>query len=220
MYDLIHELNLIPCTSLRAKRQDYEKGLDEKMVRGYESWQVIAQMQCWSICISTRRSDMKHHISQVLYGNEHTHVPETKRNCLSQPVETVRDIENVAGRTDNIVSTQQSSQGMTNYMVNYNKPKSEQVPCINVYPIINIPQGLNPGTPIIINVNLTVEKWFGSNMEYEKFGRICTKLVFLRCMHCELFDMLHAHFIFIHSQFAFLFSNLSHFMNKCTLLLF
>ncbi len=45
---------------------------------------------------------------------------------------------------------------MPNFNVNYNIPNGMKVPQVNVYPIINVSQGLKEGTPIVINVNFNV----------------------------------------------------------------
>ncbi len=51
-----------------------------------------------------------------------------------------------------------SSQGNVNFTVNYNVQPKEKIGLINVYPIINIPNSLKPGTPVIINVNVNMPK--------------------------------------------------------------
>ena len=75
-----------------------------------------------------------------------------KRNwsemCLQR--ETLKQIEDKPIKIGGTLSQIQTNPEFT---VNYNMPK-DSIPPINVYPIMNVLNGLTPGTLMIINVNV------------------------------------------------------------------
>lgn len=141
----------------------YERGMDEKLVReltGHHSNAVLEYKHT--------STEMKNHVSQVLYGNEVSHVPQREtKSSESLSKRSVQDFDCDPSFSQMPVKSQkvfmeeptvpmsQSSQGFT---MNYNVSPQEKIGPINVYPIINILNGLQPGTPVIINVNINMPK--------------------------------------------------------------
>ncbi len=134
----------------------YEKGLDNKLVRelsGYRSNAILEYKHT--------SGQLKHHVSQVLYGNKQSHIPQVKsqsqksvHNANGSPMISSQNFT----PSEVLPPSSQTSQGSSTVTVNYSIPENAGIPVINVYPIINILQGLNPGTPVIINVNLQMQK--------------------------------------------------------------
>ncbi len=157
-------LKLANCANLRGKHTNhslratgptrmYETGMDDKLVCNLTG-------HCSNAVLEYKHTskEMKNHVSQVLYGNAQSYVlvktmevkPKVNdhyENNLSQELFGPTELQVV-------VPSSQQSQAVSNFMVNYNIPKDSNMPAINVYPIINIPQGLSLGTPVIVNVNL------------------------------------------------------------------
>ncbi len=97
---------------------------------------------------------LKHHVSDVLYGNETAPVPAkcksvstgTSSQNLQENCQREIDINSTPSSCVNSqnlpISGSQTSQNVTSFNVNYNLPNGMSVPQVNVYPIINIPQEL------------------------------------------------------------------------------
>ncbi len=127
----------------------YQTGVDDKIVRELTRYRSNAMLEYKYIS-----SQMKENVSQILYGNSQV-------QSVSQPNPMKRNWSEICSQMDTeakekiIKFAGASSQVQTNpeFTVNYNVPK-DSIPPINVYPIVNIPTGLNPGTPVIANVNI------------------------------------------------------------------
>ena len=139
----------------------YSTGMDDKLVReliGHRSNAVLEYKHT--------PTNLKHHVSDVLYGNQDTHVltkhlPSTGLGSgLISQSQPQPDLKPCIPLSQPVVSSSQPNHTGTNtgnVTVNYNLPQGQNLPMINVYPIVNIPQGLLPGTPIVININL--QQW-------------------------------------------------------------
>ncbi len=140
---------LAACANIPGKRsnhslcavgptQMYSTGMDDKLVRELTRHRLNAVLEYKHTPVQ-----LKHHVSEVLYGNQDTHVP-VKKHGSSQEVES-GEHKTLANCSQDGITKQvgvpcvQMSQGSMNVTVNYNIPKSENMPVINVYPIINVP---------------------------------------------------------------------------------
>lgn len=135
----------------------YETGMDKKLVRDLTR-------HCSNAVLKYKHTsnDMKNHVSQVLYGNQNSHVPAAKLSCKSPSATQVKCELSLTQPCNSQLSqtvsqSMQNSQNLTSFTVNCNIPRTSEMPVVNVYPIINILQGLNPGMPVIINVNLHMD---------------------------------------------------------------
>ncbi len=143
----------------------YSTGMDDKLVRELTEHHSNAVLEYKHTPI-----ELKQHVSEVLYGNEDTHMPKAKKS--SSIVSKVENCSQQLSQSQVVESQNCSSQSYQSlqstpvFNVNYNVPKDSGLPQINVYPIINVLQGLNPGMPVIINVNLQLDKSWESKWTF------------------------------------------------------
>ncbi len=139
-----------------------------------------------------KSSAMQENVSNVLYGNQA--MSDCKERPAKKSLNTVsetkvnsdmleRKLECSKAKASCDVSLKNlQNEGMTTN-VTYNMSKDEDKYVVDVYPLINIAGHVPSGHPIVINVNLNIEKWAVSlgnifvcgNVVHEQFLYLFTK---------------------------------------------
>ena len=131
-----------------AAMRMYEKGVDEQLIQERLSNSSEA---VHSYKLTSSEQNVK--ISEILYGS----------NVKKPKIESAK-VEMQSKAPSEIVPSSTSSQsavGSNAMMVNYSYHRIEpnSAPIVNVYPIINVPGGTPPNQPIVVNVNIVLNKW-------------------------------------------------------------
>ncbi len=128
----------------------YEQGVDEQLIqeRLGNSSEAVRSYKHTS-------SEQNVKISKILYGNN------PKCHKLQMPkVKTVSKLleeEIKSPESSQVVPSSTSTVTTVNY--NYHGIDLSSAPTVNVYLIINIPEGIALNQPIVVNINIVLKKW-------------------------------------------------------------